>query len=275
MHSTSEGTGYVLGHSDRELARLERQGAIFAEATEDMLRRAGLAPGMRVLDVGCGAGDVALIAAKLVGRTGTVLGVDRVDAALHSARTRANIAGYDWLRFAAADITNMRDGEKYDAVTGRFILMHLGDPSAVVRSLARQLRPGGVIAFIEMDIDRAGAFPEMPLLTRCLNWITGTYKRGGFEPNMGSRLFATFRGAGLTPDLHGMTRIAGGPRAVGYDFAAETIRSLLPSMERLGVTTAAEVDVDTLAERLRAEAIAGDHCIFLPLLIGAWAHVPV
>jgi ubiquinone/menaquinone biosynthesis C-methylase UbiE len=265
---------YVLGHSDREIARLERQGAIFAEATEDMLRRAGLATGMHVLDVGCGAGDVALIAAKVVGRTGAVLGVDRGDAALDAARSRADTAGYDWLRFTTADITHMRDGETYDAITGRFILMHMSDPADVVGSLARRVRRGGLLVFVEMDIDHTAALPELPLLTRCLHWITTTYRRAGFETNMGSRLFAAFRGAGLTPDLHGTSRIAGGPKAVGYDFAAETIRSLLPLMEELGVTTAADVDVDTLAARLQADAIASDACIFLPRLVGAWARVP-
>jgi hypothetical protein len=89
---------------------------------------------------------------------------------------------------------------------------------------------------------------------------------------MGSKLYETFRKAGLQPNLVGISRIEGGPDAVAYDFAAETIRSLLPWMTEFGIATGEEVDIDTLAERLRAAAIAGDHCIFLPRIVGAWAR---
>src|SRR5690554_3222064 len=77
MATTDGAVPYVLGHSEQELARLEKQGELFGAETRQVLVRAGLAPGMRVLDVGCGAGDVSLIAAELVGPAGTVIGIDR------------------------------------------------------------------------------------------------------------------------------------------------------------------------------------------------------
>ena len=58
---------YPLGYSEVEARRLEQQAALYKELTEDVLRRAGLCAGMRVLDVGCGVGDVSLLAAELVG----------------------------------------------------------------------------------------------------------------------------------------------------------------------------------------------------------------
>ena len=67
---------YVLGHAKTEVQRLLLQGRLHDEFTEHAMHLAGLRPGMRVLDVGCGPGDVSLIAARLVGPTGTVLGVD-------------------------------------------------------------------------------------------------------------------------------------------------------------------------------------------------------
>ena len=65
---------YLFGHSQSELRRLAKQGTFYALATEDMMRRAGITPGMRALDVGSGAGDVALLAARLVGASGVVVG---------------------------------------------------------------------------------------------------------------------------------------------------------------------------------------------------------
>jgi hypothetical protein len=88
---------------------------------------------------------------------------------------------------------------------------------------------------------------------------------------MGSQLYRTFRAAGFNPRLNGTTRIENGPDSVAYLFAAQTLASLLPAIEQFGIATADEIGIDTLADRLRAEAIAGDHCIFMPRLIGAWA----
>ena len=67
---------YPLGYSETEFKRLERQGAFLRDLTEDVLRSAGLALGMHVLDVGCGVGDVSLLAATLVGPTGAVPSVN-------------------------------------------------------------------------------------------------------------------------------------------------------------------------------------------------------
>jgi SAM-dependent methyltransferase len=272
MIQSGETRTYVLGHSAGELARLERQAEIFADATEDVLRRAGISPGMRVLDIGCGVGDVSMIAARLVGSSGEVVGIDRAGDALESARQRAAGAGYDWLHFHAADLHAFTDSGPFDAVTGRFILMYLTDPAGSVRRLLQHLRPGGIVAFIEMDVNSAGAEPRLPLLDQCVEWITATYRRVGIEPNMGSKLYATLRAGGLDPDLTGTCRVEGGPNAVGYEFAAQTLRSLLPWMTQFGIATAEDVQVDTFADRLRSAAIEGGNCIFLPRIIGAWAR---
>src|SRR5262245_28293930 len=239
--ATEATRSYVLGHSDHELLRLEQQGEIFAEATEDVLRRAGLKPGMRVLDIGCGVGDVSLIAARIVGPGGLVVGIDRAAEALDIARRRAAANGCAWLRFDHSDFNTMDVDESFDVLTGRFILMYLADPGQAIRRLVRLLRPRGIVAFVEMDIDASGAVPELPLLSRCLKWITRTYRTVGIEPNMGTKLYAAFRAAGLEPRMTGSCRIEAGADAVAYDFTAETLRRLAPSLAEFGIATAAEV----------------------------------
>jgi ubiquinone/menaquinone biosynthesis C-methylase UbiE len=76
-----------------------------AEMIERLLIDAGIGPGMRVLDVGCGRGDVALLAAKLVGVQGEVVGIDRDPGALELARGRVRAAGLTNVTFAAGDFT--------------------------------------------------------------------------------------------------------------------------------------------------------------------------
>lgn len=271
MDARDEAGRYVLGHSEQELARLERQAEIFRTETRELLLRAGLTTGMNVLDVGSGAGDVALLAAEIVGPTGSVLGFDRATTALPIARARAMRAGYDWLIFADADVYAYDTERRFDAVIGRFLLMHLPDPVGGLLRLTHFLRPGGVIAFIEMDIDETRAVPEIPLLRRCVKWITDTYRKVGVDPNMGEHLYATYRAAGLEPSLAGMTRVVGQDDRMVFGFAAQTLASLLPAMEKHGIATAAEVQVETIAERLHQEAMSGDRCVLMPRLMGAWA----
>lgn len=272
MNDGGQGPGYILGHSDDELARLERQSLFFAEPTADVLQRAGLKPGMRVLDVGCGVGDVTLEAARIVGPEGSVLGIDKSDQAVAIGTRRAEAAGLKNIKFDVVDLNGFDPGEKFDAIIGRFILLHMPNPAAAVSALLPYLKPGGVIAFIEMDIRAATAVPKMPLFDRCLHYITEVYTRVGLEPDMGSRLFATFRAAGLKPELIGSVRIEGPWGSAPYEYFVESLRILAPVIEKTGIASASDIGLDTLAERLRSTAVSGEHCFHFPRIIGAWAR---
>jgi ubiquinone/menaquinone biosynthesis C-methylase UbiE len=227
---------------------------------------------MRVLDLGSGVGDVSLIAARLVGPTGSVLGVDKSEDAVAHARARADTAGCDWLSFESTDINDLDVDGAFDAVIGRFILLHLADPADMVRKARSFLADDGVVAFIEMDISSATAVPELELFGRCLSWIVGLYRRVGVEPDMGSQLYRTFRAAGLTPEMTGSCRVEAGPEMSVPEYLSDSIRSIASSLEQLGIAESAELEVETLGERLRKESLAGDHCFIFPRLIGAWAR---
>src|SRR5688572_25368686 len=94
---------YILGHANEELERLIGQSRFLGDLTEHFLRLAGLQSGMRVLDVGCGAGDLSFLAASLVGPTGHVTGIDRSPDSVALASTRAAAAGLSNLRFVECD----------------------------------------------------------------------------------------------------------------------------------------------------------------------------
>jgi tRNA A58 N-methylase Trm61 len=82
---------YVLGDTDAEHLRLVRQARLLAPFAERLFRDAGIVAGMRVLDLGCGMGDVSMLVAQLVGPSGSVVGVDRENAVLEKARQRAKL----------------------------------------------------------------------------------------------------------------------------------------------------------------------------------------
>ena len=272
---TATQTPYILGHGHDELDRLIPQARFFGDLTEEVLRRAGVGPGMAVLDLGCGTGDVSFLAARLVGPTGTVLGVDRSPEAVAAATDRAGRAGVTNASFIVADLADLELTAPVDALVGRLVLMYLDDPAATLRRLLGRVRAGGVVAFQEMDMGAATCEPDCPLFTTTGDRIVQTFVRAGIDHRTGLKLARIYRDAGLpAPQTLQGARVESGPDSPFYAWMAQTARTLLPLMERTGVATAAEVGVDTLAARLRQEVVALDATVVPPPLIGAWARTP-
>jgi SAM-dependent methyltransferase len=264
---------YVLGRSEAESQRLIRQGAFLRPSTERVFRKAGIADGMRVLDLGCGAGDVSLLAAELVGSTGSVVGIDFDPGVLAVARQRADENGLTWVRFERQDAGTFTAREPFDAVVGRFVLIYQSDPVAMLRHAAGLVRNGGLVVMQEPDF-RVGiaTAPEVPLWQQVQQWISETFRRGGVHHDIGGRLYHVFRSAGLPgPALVEHITAGGGSAMRPYcDNSAEIVRSLLPRIEEFGIAKAAEVQVDTLADRLERESCLAECQITYIPLVGAW-----
>jgi ubiquinone/menaquinone biosynthesis C-methylase UbiE len=160
---------------------------------------AGIRPGMRVLDLGCGAGDAAFVTADLVGPGGRVVGVDRSPQALTRARLRAEQLGLAQVRFVEADIHDPAPHGPFDAIVGRLVLNYAADPAAVLRSQATVLRAGGLVVPIELDLATARALPAIPLASQALSWLFEAYAKPGRIPDQGTRLWAIHRQAAQRP----------------------------------------------------------------------------
>jgi 2-polyprenyl-3-methyl-5-hydroxy-6-metoxy-1,4-benzoquinol methylase len=265
---------YPLGYSEQEAKRLAAQGELLEEFTRDMLRRAGLQPGMRVLDLGSGVGDVSILAARLVGSGGSVLGVERAAASVQTARQRAAALGIAHVHFAEADLASVEPDGKFDALIGRLILLYLPDPAKVLRRLMRYLVPGAIVAFQEFDMSQVAQTPPSELFTRARGWILEAFAAAGAEVDMGSRLHPTFLRAGLSaPSMTAATHVLAGPSVTGFDYMVQVIRSLLPLIERSGIASAAEVGIDTLSARLRDDAVAQERTTFMPRVVSAWTRM--
>ena len=116
----------------------------FGEATVDRL---DLAAGARVLDVCCGAGASAIPAARLVGPTGQVVGVDLADRLLGLAQAKADRLGLSWLELRHGDIDQLDEAPaSYDAVVIVFGIFFLPDMAAALRRLWALVAPGGKLA---------------------------------------------------------------------------------------------------------------------------------
>jgi ubiquinone/menaquinone biosynthesis C-methylase UbiE len=276
MAQPEEDAIYAVGRSEDERLRLVEQDRNFGPSTTRLFNAAGIGPGMHVLDVGCGVGDVSFRAATLVGTSGTVIGVDADDAALETARHRAAAGQFSNVTFQHGDLRELAFDVPFDVVVGRLVLVYLQDPAGVVRHLASLVRPGGVIAFQELVLGTMPAHaPELPLVARSFGLVFETFKRAGMDLNMGLNLYRVFLEAGLPPPaLQVETLAIAGEDSPLYEYLAHTVRSVLPLTERLGITTAQEVDIDTLARRLRQEVVEARGVFLAPPMAGAWARKP-
>ena len=263
---------YVCGHSGQELERLELQGAFYAGITRAFLGAAGLSRGMRVLDIGCGAGDVSFLAAEIVGPSGSVQGVDRARAPLRAARARAARLGLRNVRFQRGELSARTPG--VDALIGRFVLMHQREPARALRAAARSVRAGGIVAILESHMRGSVAgvhsWPHSPTYARITGWIRKTLEAAGAHADMGLRLRQVFLEAGLPPpQLWLQARVDGGPDAAVYRYVAQSLLSMLPLAHRFGVARLTAGDVDRLELQLRREVARSGGVLTSPLVVGA------
>jgi SAM-dependent methyltransferase len=268
-------SGYVLGYGAAERDRLSRQAMLLAPTTERCFRDAGISTGQRVLDLGAGLGDVSLILARLVGRSGNVIGLERDRASVVRARDRAAAVGFRNIRFIQADINQLAIEGPFDAAVGRLVLNHLADPVAVLRSVSRLVRPGGVIAFQE------GAWsPTLvlargrPLWSRLLIAIRDTLLRSGLDPECGLNLFGAFQDAGLPAPHMNLEMTLSGDASI-IELEVDFLRTIRPAAERNGVSLTELGNVDTLADRIHAEALAAHSVTGFLAMVSAWARKEV
>lgn len=266
---------YVLGSSPEELSRLTVQARIIRPITQRLLVEAGVKKGMRVLDLGCGAGDSSMLVADMVGPLGTVIAIDRSQAAIDKAESRAREEGYTQIQFLQNTVDEFSSEERFDLVMGRYVLIHQLAPADFIRAARRHIRPGGVLAFHELTSNRRShSLPESPLFQRMATLVQSAVTTGFACSDAAGRLVEFFQGAGLSePKLFSETPISGGSDPSLCIWMAELIRSLMPSILERGLATAEEISVETLEERLIYEVRQMRSQVEIPSQVCAWTRV--
>jgi ubiquinone/menaquinone biosynthesis C-methylase UbiE len=273
MESQPTTPQYVLGRSESESHRLIRQANFLRPSTDRIFRKAGITAGMRVLDLGCGAGDVSFLAADLVGPTGSVVGIDLNPDVLELARQRATESGLTWVTFEERAIESFTTTVRFDAVVGRCVLLYQPDPVATLRHMASRLHRGGILVVQEPDMSvEVRTWPLVPLWNQVHGWIAETFRRGGVAYDIGSKLYHLIRQAGLPgPTLQQHVSVCGGAAVRPLcEHSAEMVRSLLPRMEAFGIVSAEEIQVETLAKRLERDSRAAESQITYMPNFAAW-----
>ncbi len=269
---------YLMGRTDAETQRLLHQAQLYGRITRRLLVDAGVGQGMRVLDVGSGAGDVALLVAELVGPTGAVVGIDTNPEILEVARRRVQAMGWANVTFVEGDVRTAAGGDLFDAVVGRFVLFWVRDPLEVLRACAARLRPGGPLVFQELDVLDPywyRAYPTSRASEPHDTWAPHVIRQQGLDPAIAYRLYGDYLAAGLPdPQMRYEAPIGGGPNWVGYEARAGHARRLARLILEAGLATAAELETETLAGRLRAELVGPRGVLRCIPAVGIWARRP-
>ena len=231
---------YTIAGGLTDAQRLARQAHVMAGATQRFLDGAGLTTGWSCLDVGCGAGQVTTARARAAGPAAGGGGAAAAAEALGVARAAAAQAGVT-AEFVDDDAARPLGSGAFDLAYARLVLSHLVDPSAVVRAMASEVRPGGVVAVEDLFTGTLRSEPPAPALDRLQDVYSATVRFHGGDPTIGPRLPALLAAAGLI-DVREAT-VANRMETVDDKlFLAQLVRNMRASILEAGAATDAEVD---------------------------------
>ena len=279
MDSASQ---YAFGDSLAERHRLREQAKRLRLVTERFLDDAGIEPGMSVLELGSGTGEVTILLAERLGLNGRLVGLERSSAMLADARTRlaeARSANATLVQCTLDCTLPLAPRRHFDALVGRLVLTHLASPAATLERAVQFLKPGAIVAFQELDFTlcdhlRRVSQGRLPLVNQVCEWIDRATEQATMHRHMGLDLYRTFRLAGLPPPtIHVHTEVYGGLSQDRVNATVTIVRNLLPRLEQLGVS-AERVDIDTLGARLTAETTDADAVQARGSIVSAWVRKP-
>ena len=181
---------YVLGTAQGEIERLGLQHRVWRERMLGAFRRAGIGPGMRVIDVGAGPGYASLDLAGIVGPAGSVLALERSPNFAAHLREALAGAGLANIEVREQDVAAESCGEAIaDASWCRWVLSFVADPQASVRNIARALKPGGTALFHEYaDYEAWRMMPPSPEQERFRGLVVQSWRDAGGEPDVALHL---------------------------------------------------------------------------------------
>jgi SAM-dependent methyltransferase len=265
---------YPLGNTDSEHERLIRQAAQIAPITERFFREAGIGPGQRVLDLGSGVGDVAMLVARLVGPSGEVVAIERDPKAIAKASVRVTKAGFHNVSFSESNVDEITNEKPFNAAVGRFILMYLPDPVVTLRSISQVVRPGGVFVFQEPCWGPVLAqLASLPLWFATASLIDKTMRASGANHDMGMDLYQTFIEAGLpAPAMRMEVPLGKEPYLAQWYY--DTLCSLRPQIDQLHLPIGSLGSLDTLVQRLQAEVMESKTVACWFASVAAWCRKP-
>ena len=262
---------YVLRGGDQGAERLQLLAAVKWPTTRTLLERAGLRPGLRCLDVGCGIGTVTLRMAEAVLPQGRVTGVDFDAHCIELARAAAQQLGLD-VEFKTGCASKLDDTEHYDLVFGRFLLTHLAQPESALAGMVRAARPGGTVVVEDIQFTGHFSHPPCSAFDRYVALYQEVVRKRGGDPNIGPRLIGMCHDAGLV-DVEFEVIQPAYRQGAGKQMAAVTMEHIREAV--VGAGLASHDEITEVTAELTEFASDSRTLLSLPRIFQVWGRRPV
>jgi SAM-dependent methyltransferase len=204
-----------------------------------------------------------------------VVAIESDARTISRARARAGEAGLHNIDFVQTDIAEYSTDLTFDAAVGRYILQFLPDPVATLRSVAKRVRPDGIVAFQEGSwAPFISLSAHLPLWFAAVSLLHEAGARSGVNMEMGPVLYKVFQEAGLpAPRMRLEMELGCDPDFTRW--APDSLKSVLPQIQKLNLSHEALGDLDTLQERLQNEVAMSNTVVPWFGLVAAWCRKPV
>jgi HAD superfamily hydrolase (TIGR01490 family) len=190
---------YLNKVGDEGAYRLHILNDIHGPYSREFLKKVGLMPGMTVLEVGCGTGNMACWIAEQVGVNGTVYALDSSENQLRVAKENAKNSDINTINFMHLCIYDLdKLLLQFDLIYCRYVLLHLKDVDKALAIMCNKLKPGGIIACEEPTISTAFCYPESSAYKKSRELMQRLAEIAGFDFEIGVKLLNKFKQVGYT-----------------------------------------------------------------------------
>lgn len=241
-HRPDAAAEYILGTDEQELLRLGLQHRLWSAAAHEAWERAALQPGMSVLDIGCGPGHATMDMAEIVGPTGRVVGIDESPNFLKHLHDQANARRIHHVERILADAQTLESIDlppaSIDFAYARWVLCFVKDPEAIIRGVARLLKPGG--RFVVQDYfhyESMTIAPKNPVFTRVIDAVAASWRSRGGDPDIMGRLPAMLLANGFQLDDLRVNRRVARPDHTLWHWPDSFWQNFVPRLVEMGNIT--------------------------------------
>lgn len=249
MPMNTQTNDYIISGGEEGKKRLNVLSEVLKDHTRLLLETDGSITGQRLLDLGCGGGNVALMAAGMVGPAGHVTAIDFDSAIIALAQQDASEASVQNISFTAQSAYDIDFDQEFDIVYSRFLLSHLSDPLRVLTNMIRSTRPGGKIIVEDVQFSGHFCYPQCPAFDAYLNYYNTAAINNGQNPEMGIALAELFHSAGIDT-LKLDTVQPSFTKGAGKRMACITLEKIKPMVIKQGL--ASEETINRVLNELEA-----------------------
>jgi ubiquinone/menaquinone biosynthesis C-methylase UbiE len=237
---------YILGTGEQEIDRLGLQHRIWSAAAHRLWERAGIQPGMTVLDVGCGPGHATMDLAELVGPAGRIIAVDESALYLKHLNDRLQGRRLSNVERVLGDVQQLDDvlphvSQSVDIAWARWVLCFVAEPEEVVAAVSRLLKPGGRFAVQDyFSYETMTLAPRHEAVTRVIRAVAASWRDRGGDPDIVGRLPRILRKSGFKVTHLDVDQRLARPGTTPWHWPDSFWKSFLPRLVALGHLTPAE-----------------------------------